>query len=276
MSMNILKTLQLCLLARSRRITKVIVMICVAGSLFTGALLPFTTGLTKLRAQETARLIRRYERSASQNRVVEDTIEIRLVPEETKRRMVAIRVCSTQPLPFVLFRAAIDPFATAKYLEEFYAYAPDKIFLLRSEECRPLQQSEVESAEIWIASTEESLPSSVESLRFDQITLSALGAQPVNRGVRDYQAAAETLIQTLRTNPDSKGVIIGYYLDHPNPMLRKRIQGVERLLKKSGVPAKSYYVLLTKWHEGESSYPNSEPSYPAVFALQTINGTARK
>jgi hypothetical protein len=276
MPMSTRKTLQLYLLAASHGSMKVTAMIFIAVSLFSGKPISFVFTQTKPGGQETARLIKRYEQPASQYRVVEDTVEIRLEPEESKRRLAAIRVCSKQPLSFALFRAAIDPFETAKYLKDYYAYAPDKIFLLRSEQCLSSQNSETEAAEIWIASRADALPQSAESFKFDQITRSSLGTQPVNRGVRDYRSAAQTLIKRLRSNLDSRGVIIGYYLDHPNPLLRKRIQEIERLLKQSGVPSNSYYALLSQWQEGDSSHPNTEPRYPGVFIVETTKSTARR
>jgi hypothetical protein len=270
------KTLQLYLLAPSGRFTKIIVMVFVGCSVFTGGLISFVFTQTKPGGQETARLIKRYEQPASQYRVVEDTLEIRLEPEEGKRQLLAIRVCSKQPLSLALFQAAIDPFETAKYLRDYYAYPPDKIFFLRSEDCLSSGHSKAEAAEIWIAPSEDALPQSVESLRFDQINRSSLGTQPTNRGVRDYKAAVQTLIKRLRSNPDSRGVVIGYYLDHPNPLLQKRIHEAERLLKRNGVSPQRYYALLSQWHEGDASYPNSEPRYPNVFIVETTKSTARR
>jgi len=276
MSMNTLKTLQPCLPTLSRRFTKVAVIILIALSLFTGGYISSVFPRTKPGGQEKARLIKRYEQPASQYRVVEDTLEIRLEREERKRRLVVIRVCSEQPLSFALFQAAIDPFETAKYLKDYYAYAPDKVFFLRSERCLSSGQSNTEATEIWIAPGEEALPESVEYLRSNQINRSSLGRQPINRGVRDYRVAVQTLIKRLRSNPDSRGVIIGYYLNHENPLLRKRIHEAERLLKENGVPPQRYYALLRQWHEGDSGYPNSEPRYPNVFIVEATKSTARR
>src|SRR5438105_3703898 len=128
MPMSTPKTLQLCLLGASRGSTKVTAMLFIVVSLFTGRPNSFVFPQATIRAQETARLIKRYDQPASQNRVVEDTVEIRFEPDESKRRLVAIRVCSKQPFSFAGFRAAIDPFETAKYLKDYYAYAPDKIY----------------------------------------------------------------------------------------------------------------------------------------------------
>jgi hypothetical protein len=220
------------------------------------------------RDQKEARLIKRYEQPASYNRIVEDTVEIRLEPASSKRRLVAIRVCSHQPLLSALFRSAIDPFETAKYLTDYYAYSSDRIFLLRSDQCLSSIQGRAAPAEIWIAASEDALPHRVESLRFDQITLRALGRQPTNRGVRDYLPAVQTLIETLRSSPDSTGAIIGYYLEHPNPLLRKRVLKAARLAKVSGIPPARYHALLRRWHGGDSSYPASEPRYPNVLLIE--------
>ncbi len=226
--------------------------------------------------QGQARLIKRYEDVNGLSGVGEDVLEIRLEPDASKRKLVAIRICSKQPLVFASFRAAIDPFKTAEFMRDYYAYAPDKIFLLRSEQCLSSQHSETEAAEIWITSTEDALPQSVESLRFAQIKRSSLGRQRTNRGVRDYQAAVQILIKRLRANPESRGVIIGYYLNHPNHLLRKRIHEAERLLVKKGVSPQRYHALLSQWYEGDSSYPNSEPRYPNVFIVETTKSTARR
>lgn len=226
--------------------------------------------------QEMARLIKRYEQPASQFRVVEDTVEIRLEQDASKRKLVAIRVCSNQPLDFAVFQAAIDPFETARYLKSYYAYPADKIFILRSEQCLGPRDSKTDAAEIWIGSSQESLPQSVESLRFDQVNRTSLGTRPTNRGVRDYQAAVQNLIKRLHSNSESRGVIIGYYLEHPSPELRKRLHEVDRLLKQSDLPPDRYSVMVSQWHEGDSSKSKMEPRFPSVFIIEIIKRTARR
>src|ERR1051325_2716664 len=182
MSISTRTTLQFYLPTTSRRVTKVTVVILIGLSMFTGGRASLAPIQTKTESEATARLIKRYEQPASQYRVVEDALEIRLEPDASRRRLAGIRICSKQPLSFALFQAAIDPFETAKYLRDYYAYAPDKIFFLRSEQCLSSDPSMTTAAEIWIAPREESLPRSAESLKFDQITRSSLGTQQVNRG----------------------------------------------------------------------------------------------
>jgi len=255
---------------------KTILVIIVAASLFTD--ISILSGFTQVKRtdQGTARLIKRYEYGASQNRIVEDVLEIRLEPEESKRQLVAIRVCSKQSLPVALFEAAIDPFETAEYLRSYYAYVPDRIFFLRSEDCLSSNDSGTEAAEIWIASKKDALPQSVESYRLDQLKRVSLGPERPNRGSREYKSALRTLIKRLRNDQGLLGIIVGYYLEHPDPQLKQRMRDIENRLKQSGLPYGRYYTVLSRWHKGDSSYTNSEPRYPDVFIIKIMASPQKK
>jgi hypothetical protein len=248
--------------------TKTILMIFLAALIWTDVSV-FTQ--VKRSDQGTASLIKRYEYGASQYRIVEDVLKIRREPEESKRQLVAIRVCSRQSLPVALFQAAIDPFDTAEYLRDYYAYVPGRIFFLRSEDCLSSNDSHTEAAEIWMASTKEALPQSIESYSLDQLRRVSLGTNGSNRVSRAYQKALRTLIKRLRSDPGSLGIIVGYYLEHPDPLLKQRIRDSQSRLKQSGLPDGRYYTVLSRWHKGDSGYPNSEPQYPDVFIVKITN-----
>jgi hypothetical protein len=223
----------------------------------------------------TTQLIKRYEQRAGLNRIVEGVLEIRLEPDENKRRLVAIRVCSKQTLPFSLFRSEINPFVAATYLKDFYAYPPENIFFVRSEQCISPNDSNLAAAEIWMVSNKESLPENIESFRSDEITRFALGNLRSKSSAKAYRVVARELIEKLRSEPDSKAVIVGYYSPEPTSSIRSRIQEIELLLKQSGFPASRYCAFLSQWTVDDSDYANSKSRYPTVFIVRIKRDSPR-
>lgn len=217
----------------------------------------------------TARLFIRYEHGAAPHRINENILTLTLSLSSEARATVAIRVCSREPMPFALPTAGADPFLIADRLVNAYAYPPERILFLRSEDCLSSDNQSDPVTEIWALPEGAKLPPHVEALRSDQIRCISLGERPANRGVRDYKAALQSMIQHLRANPASAGVVFGYFLERPSPVLRRRLREVTRILEQSGLPRDRYLVRPEPWNDEASTIPpDSEPQYPSVFVVE--------
>jgi hypothetical protein len=230
-------------------------------------------------AESKGRLFIRYEHGAAPNRIIEDVLTLTLSVSSKARESVAIRLCSREPMPFALATAGGDPFLIADLLVNAYAYPPERVIFLRSEDCLLSGNQSEPITEIWAIPDGASLPSHVEALKFNQVRRVSLGKRTANRGVRDYRAAVQRLIQDLRANPSSAGVVFGYFLERPSPVLRRRLREVTRIFQQSGLPADRYLVRPMRWNDEASTIPpDSEPQYPSVFVVEAVKGkdSARK
>lgn len=240
----------------------------------------FLFGLTvpaQSNAEATARLFIRYEDGAGPYRITEDVLTLTLSVSSEARAKVAIRVCSREPMPFALVTAGADPFRIAELLTDGYAYPPERVIFLRSEDCPSSENQSEPVTEIWAIPEGTSLPPHIEALRSNQIRLASLGERPANRGVRDYRTALQRLIRNLRANPTSVGVVFGYYLERPSPILRRRLREVTRILEQSGLPRDRYLVRPVAWNDEASTIPpDSEPQYPSVFVVEVTRDCAQR
>jgi len=79
------------------------------------------------------------------------------------------------------------------------------------------------------------------------------------------------MIKTLRADPASRGVVFGYFLERPSPVLKRRLREVTKILEQSGLPSDRYLVRPMGWNDEVSTYPpDSEPVYPSVFVVQVV------
>lgn len=93
------------------------------------------------------------------------------------------------------------------------------------------------------------MPPHDEAFESHQVSLTALGKEQVNRGVRDYKAALRELIQGVKANPAAASVIFGYFLERPSPALRRRLQEVSKTLEQSGLSPTRYLVRPMSWND---------------------------
>jgi hypothetical protein len=77
------------------------------------------------------------------------------------------------------------------------------------------------------------------------------------------------LVDGLKETPKSIGVIVGYYLERPSGMLRRRLKEARALLQHSGLPPNRYMVRQQAWYDEVSvNPPDTEPQYPDVFLVE--------
>lgn len=221
-------------------------------------------------AEQGPKRAERYEGGASENEITEAAF--RLTGLDAKQRdRIAIRVCSKEPIVRAMANASAIAFQIADKFVNGYAYLPDKVLFLRSQDCAATSKPSATPTEIWAVPEGAALPQHVEVLTSNQVKLVSLGKRPLNRGVRDYLPALRELIENLRGNPRNVGMVVGYFLDRPSVALRRRMREVTRLLEQSGLPRERYFVRLTYWPDEVSTYPpDSEPRYPSLFLVELI------
>jgi hypothetical protein len=223
-------------------------------------------------AQQTnAVLFKRYDRGGSVNRIIEDTFSLKIDVKPQDKAIVAVRVCSKDRLPFALVTANADPFFITQQLVNAYAYAPERLVFLRSEDCLG-KVSSAGITEIWTLSQGASFPPYIEKVAFTDAQRVALGKKPVFRGVRDYREALAGLIKELQANPAARGLVIGYYEFNGrlNSVLRRRLKEVTTIFERSGLPRDRYLVHVT--HANDESW-ESQPKalYPEVYIIRKVD-----
>lgn len=232
------------------------------------------SGQTGLRP--AVKLVHRYERSCGYSCAQELGIDLGGVHANKPGDTVAVRFCSKQSLPLALSTSAAAYGYVTAVLTGTYGYTPERILFLRSEDCLGPDPA-VTATEFWAVPQGAALPASVESIRSNQVQLEAVGTETLSvEGTRDYRAAVQDLIVKLRARPEAVGVVLGNYYRRPNATLRRRLDEVRELLKRSGLPQERYFVRLAPWTgEYTISPPEPEPTYPSVSIVE-VGGDAHR
>jgi hypothetical protein len=216
----------------------------------------------------------RYESGPSYHEITEAAFRLTGLSRDD-RETVAIRICSTEPTLLAIASTVPAPFIMADRFVNAYGYRPDKVVFLFSGYCLSSKNLTSPAIEIWAVPKGALLPSHVNALNSDQIRLVTFGKISTNRGVCDYRSAVGKMIKDLADNPESVGVVFGYFLERPSTVLRRRLRQVTRVLRRSGLPPDRYLVRANRWDDEVSTYPpDSEPRYPSVFVVEMAS--ARK
>jgi len=225
------------------------------------------TGAQNKAAPVNATLFKRYEDGAAPNRLNEDVLTLSLEQKSKDKTRIGVRVCSKEPMPVALMTANADPFYIVERLVDAYAYLPERVVYLRSEDCLSSSQVEPSVTEVWMIPDGASFPAHVEAAAAGDVKRTALGKQEMNRGARDYRDATQKLIGELRQNPAATGVVFGYFLKRPSRLLEQRLREVTRTLNQSGLARDRYLVRATLWND-EASETDKEPTYPTLFLVE--------
>lgn len=222
-----------------------------------------------------SQLIRRYESGYSSASLEESATY--LADAAGSKGMIAIRVCSKEPILIALATAAADPFVLLTSLETTYGIPPKRVTYLRADNCVGSTPN-VAATEFWAIPDGAELPAHVESITSSQVQLEHIGAgASAVAGAPDYLTAARELVDKLRVSQGAQGVVLGYYYRKPNVTMRSRLSEVRRLLDRSGLPKDRYFVRLMPW-PGDRSIdpPEPEPAYPNISIVKRITNGAPK
>jgi len=189
--------------------------------------------------------------------------------------MVAVRVCSKEPLPVALSIAAASPFIMLEYLEH-YGFSRERVLLLRSESCLG-DNSAIAMTEFWAIPKGAVPPPSVESIKSSQAQLEVVRTEDTIKSAKGYGAALQKLIAKLRAKPESTGVVVGSYYEKPSLALERSLRKAQRALEQNGLSADRFYVRATPLL-GERADNDPEPKYPSLFVVEVAKAkdSARK
>jgi hypothetical protein len=178
---------------------------------------------------------------------------------------IAIRVCSKKPFPVAISIAAAPPEPLIRVLEGSYQYPRERILLLRSEDCLGTQDN-VSATEYWAIPKGAGLPPYRELFTSAQLKINDLEAKSSIGDAISYKSSLNKLPKILKENPESVGVILGYYYRKPSYKLKNRLETVTKLLRRRGVTKNQYFAILTPWL-GEREVSAPEPQYPVLFSI---------
>jgi hypothetical protein len=217
-------------------------------------------------AQPKAELIHRYERGCGYSCNQELAIDLGGGAGTESDDIIAIRFCSKEPLSKALAFAASPPDYVISILKDTYKYTPERILLLRSNNCLSTNPA-VAATEYWVIHKGGDLPSYIESVKSCQVDFGSLGRRGAN--ARNYKAALHRFPQTLKANPNRFGMVLGYYLKRPNRSLKQRLNEAKKFLERSGLPQNRYIISLKPWTgEYGSDPPEPEPKYPDIAIIE--------
>lgn len=225
--------------------------------------------------QSGARLIHRYERRCGYSCAQELAIDLGVNAKKSDD-VVAVRFCSKEPLPLALSTSAAACGYVISILTDSYGYTPERILFLRSAGCLG-PASAVTATEFWVIPEGAALPTSIETVKSSQVRVDSLGMEGLIGNARSYKAALQKLPDRLRANPDTVGIVLGYYYKQPNRMMKRRLHEVQRTLKENGLSENRYSVRLAPW-TGEYGDDDPEPKYPSLFVVEVAKAkdTVRK
>lgn len=201
--------------------------------------------------------------------------EIHLDIEESAGKpedVVAMRICSDEPLPVALFISVVNPawigqsFVEGSITGRLF-FAPERVLILRSADC-PVDDPPHVPVEFWGVPKGAALPPSVESIKLCQAKLEVVASSETVKSSRAYRAALNALAVKLSANPELIGVIRGEYNFRPSGSLKRALKESERFLDRTGVSRQRFFVRLKLSANYNPEYPKPEPKFPDIFAVR--------
>jgi hypothetical protein len=186
--------------------------------------------------------------------------------------MIALRICSPDPLPVAIVEAVVDPVSIGDDLasgaHEGLKYSHDHVFILRSPTCQITHPPYI-PVEFWGVPRGAGLPPASEVARLCQINVSRTNWFDVtgrNRNARSYRAALNDLLLKLRSDSEGIAVIYGEYNLRPSMSLKRSIKDAESFFKRSGMSRNRFFVRMKPWaYQGPAILP--EQSFPNLVIV---------
>ena len=190
-----------------------------------------------------------------------------------------IRLCSKEHLPIAIPTSVVEPLTLTRFLvssKKKPAISSERIFVDRSENCIGKLLSNT-ATELWLVDTEGHLPNSKEEIKACQIQIQEFKSKKdreknIYLGTYSHKLAVEKLVTELKRDFQATGIVLGYYVDNPSSVVRKKVLYAQKNLEKSGLMPSRFEVRMTKW-TGFSEI--KEPKHLSVF-ITKINDKCNK
>lgn len=246
-------------------------LICATILLIGATVLAFAQEAQRLESIPSRRLVRRGD-------MYHPLSEIYIDIEGSARNpgdMVAMRICSKEPLSVALFTSVVSPLGIGQNfvrgVNGRLSFPADHVLILRSPDC-PVTHAPYVPVEFWGVPKGAALPHSVESIKLCQVKIEAAGADETVKNLRGYRAALRALVARLRANPELVAVIRGEYYLRPSASIKRALKESERFLEQSGLPRERFFLRLKPSAYYDPAYPKAEPKFPDIIAVQITQG----
>jgi hypothetical protein len=180
-----------------------------------------------------------------------------------KEDMVAVRICSQEPMPLALSMAAVNPFSMLSYFDH-YNFSRERVLFLRSEDCIG-DDPAITVTEFWIIPKGAALPPSVESIKSCQAQYELVGDQSPIENEHIFRASLQKFGSKLRIRSEAVGIIGGYYYKRPSPIMKRKLREAQKFLEQMGLTRDRYFTSLQQWPgEYDENSAEHEPQYPEM------------
>lgn len=242
--------------------------ICAAILLIGASVLALAQEAQRPVAVPSRRLVTRGELQHPLSEIHLDIEESAGKPED----MVAMRICSNEPLPVALFISVVNPAGIGQSFVEGVItgrlfFAPERVLILRSADC-PVTHPPYVPVEFWGVPKGAALPSSVESLKLCQVKFEEVSTKETVRSLRAYRTALKALAVKLSADAELFGVIRGEYNLRPAASMKRALKESGALLEEAGVPRQRFFVRLKPSARYDPDSPEAEPKFPDIYAVR--------
>jgi hypothetical protein len=187
--------------------------------------------------------------------------------------MIAMRICSREPLPLAMFLAVVSPIGRGEMIAKEglngkVFFTRDRIIILRSPDC-PVTHPPYVPLEFWGVPRGAALPPFVESAKLCQVRIEGVDSDEDVKNLRAYRASLKEILAKVRANPEAVAIVRGEYNVRPSASIRRALREAERFFGRSGLPQKRYFVRLKPSAYYDPEYNREpEPKYPTVVAVR--------
>ena len=187
--------------------------------------------------------------------------------------MMAMRICSGEPLPAAIFLAVINPLGVGERIATEgingrVFFSKDRIMILRSPECSVPHPPYV-PLEFWGVPKGAELPPFVESAKLCQVLLEGRPSDELAKTRMAYRQSLKRVVAEARATADAVVIVLGEYNVRPSSSMRRALKEAKSFLKQSRLPENRYFVRIkpSAYYDPEYSAAR-EPQYPSAVVVR--------
>ena len=187
--------------------------------------------------------------------------------------MIAMRICSFEPLPVAMFLAVVNPLGVGESIAKEgingrVFLSRDRIMILRSPDCSVTHPPYV-PLEFWGVPKGAALPSFVDSAKLCQVLLEGgPSVEPVKNQMA-YRQSLKKVVAEARASSDAVVIVLGEYNIRPSSSMRRALREAKSFLKQRQFPQNRYFVRIKPSAYYDPEYNRGpEPKYPRAVAVR--------
>jgi hypothetical protein len=187
--------------------------------------------------------------------------------------MIAMRICSGEPLPVAMFLAVVNPLGVGERIAKEgmngrVFFSQDRIMILRSPDCSVTHPPYV-PLEFWGVPKGATLPPFVESAKLCQVLLEGRASDELAKNQMAYRQSLKKVVAEARASADAVVIVLGEYNVRPSSSMRSALREAKSFLKQSRLPQNRYFVRIkpSAYYDPEYS-AGGEPNIPAQWLYE--------